>query len=432
MLSARKILIVEDDVELVRLLNAVLSDLSVEVHVAGNGRRAINLMSEFLPAVLLMELQLPDMTAAVLLQHLREQGLTSVPIVIAPATRGAEIRPLLTRGVYDYLTKPLDFDRVCQSVRNAIERFDLVEFAENHRDGTEISSLGELRGGSLPMLAVYKSIKEAAKTKEPVLVIGQPGTERREAAEALHAVAGSGGPFQMVNAGNVSPDEIRPRLAQGLQTCAGGVCFIENVQMLDTASQGLLLSYLCGEGDGRARVVAGGDGRLSIMVQEGRFSAELQAILSKITISLPRLSERGDDALFLAESFLLEASAALEKSFHGIANDAEHTILFYDWPGNVAELRLAIHHAVSHHGGPVLRSNMLPQRVRHNAERISGDTQVRYLDRRSHIRPLWEVEREAIENALREADGNPQHAARLLGITAADLHRRWRRLKTHR
>lgn len=428
--NERRILIVEDDVELVRLLNAVLADLNMEVHVAGNGRRALSLMSEFLPSVILMEMRLPDMESDFLLQHLKEQGLPSVPVLIAPSGRTPEIRQALSRGVFDYLTKPLDFDRTRQTVRNAVERFELLQYIEQHQNGRELPSLGELRGASIPMQSVYTTLQRLAPLETPVLLMGDPGTEKVEAAEALHDLSSRPGRLQKLNLATLSPAETQEALPVTLEAAHGGSCLIDSVHLLDEQAQALLLA--AASAPHCPRLIVGGDGRLAVLLEEGRFRRELYGLFSREMITLPRLADRGDDVLQLAEFFLLEASAALEKSFRAISNDAERALLYYDWPGNVSELRLAIHQAVSNFGGPVLRSNMLPSRVRHLAERASGDTQVRYLNLNTHLKPLWLVEKEAIEAAMQEADGNPQHAARFLGISPAELHRRLRQLALRR
>jgi transcriptional regulator with PAS, ATPase and Fis domain len=275
-----------------------------------------------------------------------------------------------------------------------------------------------------------------------VLLTGESGTGKEVVARAIHAASPrSGKPFLAINCAAL-PEQLleselfgyeRGAFTGALQSrmgkieqAAGGVLFLDEVGEMSPSVQAKFLRVLQERefqrlGGNRVqkadvRVIAATNRDITAALQSGQFREDLYYRLKVFEIALPPLRERKDDILMLAESFVAELAPKVG-ACAGISKEARDALLAYSWPGNVRELRNAVERAVILCGGGLITAAHLP--LPHSGGNGRGTASVATAGK-----SLEDVERELVENALKDARNNKAQAARLLGITRAQLYSR--------
>jgi two-component system repressor protein LuxO len=294
---------------------------------------------------------------------------------------------------------------------------------------------------------VYRVIEAAAPSRATVFVTGESGTGKELAAHAVHRLSPrAAGPFVPINCAAIPRELIESEIfghvrgaftgavadRQGAaQAADGGTLFLDEICEMDLALQGKLLRFVqTGQfqpvGSTRlvsvdVRFICATNRDPMAEVKAGRFREDLYYRLHVVPLRLPPLRERGEDVILLAEAFLARAAKEEGRRFVRLAPDAKAALLAHSWPGNVRELENAIRSAVVLADGEELTAEMLPAAVRAGPRPAR---QVESAPPTEPIRPLAEVEREAIERALRATGGNVPRAAAALGISPSTLYRK--------
>jgi len=435
MMSAR-ILIVEDERAAADYLQAVLTELGYELRVTGNGIEALIALEAGPFDLVVSDLRMPQMDGFELLTHLRQRWPELPVVVLTGESEVSGIVEAVQLGATNYLVKPAS----PTIIRSAVERALVARSGAPAVDG----SVPELVGSSPAMVEVRHRVVMAARSGVHVLVTGDTGTGKELVSRAIHRYsAQSQGPFVAHNCA-VAPQDLfeseffghrkgsftgadRDRLGL-LREADGGVLFLDELETLHPAHQAKLLRVIDdGEvrpvGDERTyaasvRFVAATNRDPRIMIEAGELRADLYYRLRGIEIALPRLRERAQDVPDLVVHLLGDDAPE-------ITDDAMQALCEAPWPGNVRQLRNVLQGARALAGdGRITR--------RHLA--LDGDVVApppRLVPAGAEAAPavargatLREVEKQAIEQALADCDGNRTKAAKLLDIDRSTLRRK--------
>jgi len=441
-----RVLLVEDSPPLARLYLGYLKGQPCETAHAATGRAALDAIAAAPPEVILLDLMLPDMDGLDILRRVAAQGLPCAVIVLT-AHGSIDIAVAAMRGgAYDFLVKPVAADRLLTTLRNALERQRLARDAATEGETAERDRYCGFIGGSRAMQAVYRTIDAAAPSRATVFISGESGTGKELCAEAIHARSPRRDrPFVALNCAAIPKELMESEIfghIRGAFTGAvaeragaaaradGGTLFLDEICDLPLDLQTKLLRFVqtglvqrVGGGAPEpvdVRIVCATNREPLAEVAAGRFREDLYYRLHVIPIRMPPLRERAGDVLDIARHLLAQYAREEAKPFVRFAPEAEAALRAHAWPGNVRQLQNAVRHVVVLHGGEVATAAMLPPLDRADAAAPPDDPAVR---------PLRQVEKEAIERAVDRCGGDVPKAAALLGISPSTIYRKraaWR------
>jgi DNA-binding NtrC family response regulator len=421
-----------------------------DIYLAPDVAAAMNVLEAQPVDVLLTDLRLTGGEEGLdLLQ--RARSLPRPPVTILMTAYGSEKIAVqaMKRGAYDYLTKPLDLEKLEAVLQRALHSRKVE--TENRQLREELDKkfgLEQLIGNSPAMVEIYERIRQVAPTRATVLIEGESGTGKELVAQSLHNLSPrQANRFVAVHCAALSPQLLESELfghEKGAFTGATerrigrfeeanhGTIFLDEIGEIDGATQVKLLRAL-GEqtvqrvGSNQSikvnvRVIAATNKNLEAMVREGKFRDDLFYRLDVVPIHLPPLRDRREDLPLLINAFVREFARQNEKKVTGLTAEAQDALQRYDWPGNVRELRAALEHAVALCRGERIAVRDLPPRVIGAATR-GGLPHVLTAGGKPNLN-LEAMEKDFIQQALALTEGNITEAARLLGISRRTLHRK--------
>jgi DNA-binding NtrC family response regulator len=439
------LLIVEDEKNTRDGLRRALED-HFEIYVAGDIAAAMNVLESEPIAVVLTDLRLGSENGMDLLA--RAQTLPRPPVCVMMTAYGSVDTAVeaMRRGAYDYVTKPLNLDKLELLLRRALRSREME--VENRQLRTELDKkygLEKLIGSTPVMQEIFAKIKQVATARATVLVEGESGTGKELVAQALHQLSHrQQGPFVVVHCAALSPQLLESELfghekgsfTGALERRIGrfeeanhGTIFLDEIGEIDAATQVKLLRVL-GErtvqrvGSNQtvtvdSRVVAATNRDLEKLVRDGQFREDLFFRLNVVRLRMPPLRERKEDIPLLVTAFVKEFGKDNDKRVLGLEPEAMEAVLQYDWPGNVRELRMAIEHGVVLTTQDRIRVKDLPEQVvlpkSVDPARSSG---------MGASLNLVEMEKRMIRQALRMCSSNRTEAAQRLGLSRRTLHRK--------
>ncbi|MFM5817251.1 sigma-54-dependent transcriptional regulator [Aeromonas sanarellii] len=455
--SKPRVLLVEDTRSLAVVYEQYLAQDGYEVQLADCGQQALAQLLASPPPVVLLDLELPDMSGMDILQQITERQLPcSVVVITAHGSVDVAVEAMRF-GAFDFLTKPFDGKRLCATARNALKHQQLSSLVAQYRENFERSSFAGFIGASMAMQAVYRIIESAAPSKATVFITGESGTGKEVCAEAIHQCSPRREqPFIALNCAAIPHDLMESEIfghvkgsftgAQGDRKGAasladGGTLFLDEICEMDLDLQSKLLRFiqtgtLQRVGSGKletvdVRFVCATNRDPLVEVKAGRFREDLYYRLHVIPLPLPPLRERGEDILLLARDLLLRYAREENKRFKDFDADAVRVLLDYPWPGNVRELQNVVRNIVVLNDRELVSPEILPPPL--NGGRVlavptpapeTSDVPVVLVQARLPVRPLWLVEKEAIEQAIASCDGNIPKAAALLEISPSTIYRK--------
>jgi two-component system response regulator HydG len=356
-------------------------------------------------------------------------------------------------GASDYLTKPFAVEELSTVLERAAGRLTLDADSRKLRERLRSSQgLGSMIGRSAEMEKLYRILSKVAQSAHPVLVLGESGTGKELVARTIHGYGPNASkPFLPVDCGSLVPSLIESELfgyvkgaftgavrsKDGLFVSAeGGTVFLDEIGELTLDLQAKLLRALQ-EKEVRpvgathrvpikARIVAATNRDLATMVERGTFRKDLFYRLNVVNLRLPSLRDRREDIPLLAAHFLDRMSKGATRKFT-LNDEALRTMMRYDWPGNIRELENSIERACALSSGPVLQLGDLPTQLQQqglDAHRAAATQDAEREASSSEVKPLAELERDAILGAIRSLHGDKLQAARLLGIGKTTLYRK--------
>jgi DNA-binding NtrC family response regulator len=442
-----RVLIVDDEYQLVEAFKKKLAKEGFEVFTALNGREAISIMEDNELDIGLFDIKLPDMDGVELLGRLREMQPTSEVVMLTGyASVDTAIRSMKL-GAYDYLTKPCKLSELHNVILKAYEKKQLKEktiVLEEHLQRVELHEnfIGESKGAR----EVKKFVSMVSTSDVPVLVLGETGTGKELVARAIHAQSRrSVNPFVVINASCLQENILESELfgykkgaftgAQtdkvGLLEIANkGTFFVDEVGDMGRAIQAKLLRVLETSvfrklGDTKeikvdVRFIFATNKSIEEEVETNRFRKDLFYRLNTFIITVPSLRERKDDIAILAEYFM--DKFARGSGIKAISKMAMDLLTEYQWPGNVRELANVLERAILISGkrGEIV-SDDFPRNIVSSLPSIADHQ--KHKAGQNTLR-LDTMEKEHIEKVLKFAEGNKSKAARLLGISRKKLYQK--------
>jgi two-component system response regulator AtoC len=447
------ILIVDDEKHTRDGLRRLLEN-DYDVYVAGDLAGAMSVLEREQVDLLLTDLRLGTEDGMQLID--RALKMPQPPICIMMTAYGSVDTAVeaMKRGAYDFVTKPLNLDKVEILIARALQSRKLE--AENltlRQQVDERYGLENIIGESAALHEVLDTIKQVAPSSATVLIEGESGTGKELAAHAIHNLSRRNkAKFVAVHCAALSPTLLESELfghEKGAFTGAherrigrfeqasGGTIFLDEVAEIPPSTQVKLLRVMSEErafervGGNQTlradvRLIAATNKNLETMVREGKFRDDLFFRLNVVRIVMPPLSERKDDIPLLVRSFLRHFSKANDKPVLDLTNEAMNAILSYDWPGNARELRTAIEHGVVMATGLKVTLRDLPTAVRQaaGAPLPRGISPAKAFAEKASPLDLHATEKKLILQALATTKGNVTAAAKKLGISRRTLHRK--------
>lgn len=465
--TSKRLLLVEDDPPLARVYQEYLKGEPYEVVHADTGMKALQAFSEGPFDMVVLDVQLPDMSGLDILKKVaQESSDTAVVVITAHGSINMAV-DAMREGAADFLMKPFNAERLIFTLRNALERQELKGIVQILKQDFDRETYCGFIGKSLAMQAVYRIVDSAAPSKATVFITGESGTGKEVCAEAVHGQSPRAGkPFIALNCGAIPQELMESEIfghvkgaftgahanRDGAATLAdGGTLFLDEVCEMDLSLQVKLLRFI--QTGGFQRVGSSTVEKVDVRfvcatnrvpwdeVEKGNFREDLYFRLHVIPIHLPPLRERSDDILDIAGKFLTEFAQEEGKGFQAFDDGAAAVLTDFAWPGNVRQLQNVIRNIVVLHDGDTVTVDMLPPPLGTGSGKAppapvpsaaaspastGGGTAPAPTDGDIAIRPLWQVEQELINAAIQQCDGNVSRAAALLELSPSTVYRRLR------
>jgi DNA-binding NtrC family response regulator len=368
-----KVLIADDERHIAEGLQMLLAEEGYDVDTATDGRKAWDKVSSGEFGLVLADLKMPKMDGLELFAQMRESGIESEIIIITGKGTVASAVEAMRHGAYDYLTKPLDVERLKALIPKALEKYQVrTANRELQKRLESMSRYGDMLGQSEVMLRIYNIIEAVAPSSASVLIVGESGTGKELVARALHNKSTRAkGPFVALNCGAFPREILENELfghEKGAFTGAinekpgafeqadGGTLFLDEVAEMEPDIQVKFLRALEQRSFRRLggkkevqvdiRVVAATNKNIEEALRDGKLREDLYHRLAVIPVYLPPLRDRNGDVRMLAEEFLRRFAKEQGKDIAGFSEGASEYIATYRWPGNVRELKNSIERAV--------------------------------------------------------------------------------------
>ena len=446
-MSARKILIVDDELSVRQSLREWFLEDGWAVTIAEDGNAALQLMDDGPYDIVLLDLKMPGMDGITVQKRIRELDKDACVIILTAYASVETAVEALKLGAFDYVTKPVDPDELSNLVRNALRQRELTE--ENVRLKEKVSELAQaspIVGDSPRMQRVFEMIRTVAETDSTVVIRGESGTGKELIARSIHAQSKRRFfPIVAVNAGSIPESLLESELfghEKGAFTGAqyrrkgkielahGGTLLLDEIGDVTPKMQIDLLRVLETKRFTRLggnqeiasdfRLICATHKNLEQLVEAGTFREDLYYRINVFSIEVPPLRERTDDIMPLARFFVAKYARAMGKAERAVSPEAERLLVQYRWPGNVRELENAVERAMVIGSGDVILPQDLPLHVENGGvvEPVA--------------RSLAAVEKEHITRVLDELDGNVSQAAKVLGIDRATLYNKIKRYGVRR
>jgi nitrogen regulation protein NR(I) len=450
------VLIVDDELNIRRVLAAMLKREGYEVTSAADGEQALAVLHRTPVHVVVTDLVMPRMDGMELLRRV-SSDFPDVPVILITAHGTVDSAvAALKAGAFDYITKPFEQDELKKVIAKAARAHDLERF-NVHAPGAE-GERPPLVGQSPAMRAIYDMIARVADSPSTVLITGESGTGKELIAQALHRGSSRRDePLIKVNCAAIPKDLVESELfgyERGAFTGAvgskpgrfeladGGTLFLDEIGEIPVEIQVKLLRALQESEFERVggiktirvdvRLIAATNRDLKALIVEGRFREDLYYRLAVVPIALPPLRERREDIPLLVSHFIEKYDRRLGKKVEGIEEQALQDLLTYAWPGNIRELENLMERSVLFADGPLILASSLPDSIREKgggpmvpiaavgplgAIAAPSGASMKEIVRQAQA----ELERELIGRALAETGGNVTRAAKRLQISRKSL-----------
>ena len=444
------VLVVDDDSAHRTMLRTLIGGWGYAVTEADDGSTAVEKIKETAFDLVLMDVRMVKVSGLEALETIKALN-PAIPVIIMTAYSSVETAvKALKQGAHDYLTKPLDFDKLRLTIERAMEHTRLKEENRLLRQtlGQQFNSQNII-GKSPAMLKLLETVSQVAPSEATVLISGESGTGKELIAGAIHFNSlRKDGPFVKINCAAITETLLESELfghEKGAFTGAdrrkegrfsqahGGTLLLDEVSEMSLMMQVKLLRALQEREFNRVggevtiqvdvRVIAATNKDLMEQINDGAFREDLYYRLNVVELQVPPLSHRNEDIPLLAQHFLETFAAKNRKAIKGFTPKAMDNLIRYDWPGNVRELMNAVERGVV-----LARTDYLDvtdfsfmQNSMLQTDQDSADSAA--LSEKGDV-PLEEIEKAAIINTLQAAGGNKSEAARRLGITRKTLHKK--------
>lgn len=430
------VLVVDDEPLQRQIMKTILDAEGYETHTAASGREALALIGRLPPDVVLTDLMMEGMDGIELLEALPEAPVAPAVIIITAHGTISSAVDALKRGAFDYLTKPLDKDKILFTVRKACERVDILK--ENARLRQALFDRFRMEGivGRSPrMQEVVEVLKRVSSSPATVMIRGESGTGKELVARAVHYNSPrKSRPFTALNCAAIPENLFESELfghepgaftgatsrREGLlEMSNGGTLFLDEIGDMPMTMQSKLLRVLQNREVRRVggketfkvdvRIISATNKDLEKEVEQGNFREDLYYRLNVVFIELPPLRERSEDIPVLVVHFLHKYNAEFGKRIREIRPDALQALIDYRWPGNVRQLEAVIERAILLNDGDTVNLRDI-SRLLHSRKAESRSL----FDLPEDGLDFEQLERELILKAMKRTGGVATKAAKLL------------------
>jgi DNA-binding NtrC family response regulator len=451
MAEKKTIWVVDDDPAIRELMTFMVSEAGYEVDAFASGAEILASGGEP-PDAVLLDLMMPEVDGVEVLKEITRRH-PKLPVIMVTADHDVQRAVEVTKlGAYDYLTKPIDQERLLTTLGNALSHGSLEkEVARLKEELSDRYHLRSIVGSSAAMRKVYDQIEKVLESEITVFIAGESGTGKELVAKAIHfASLRSDGPFIDVNCAAI-PEGLQESELFGhekgaftgalathpgkFEQASGGTIFLDEVGEMSPSAQARLLRVLQERVLQRVggvetieldvRVISASNRDLTKMVEEGSFRQDLYYRLVVFPITLPPLRDRREDIPLLVEHFLEKYARDAGKRVTRVEAKAMEAMATHGWPGNVRELENVIHRTLLVSSGLELTFEDLPPGIGGDQPAAaSGAPATTASASTGGTMNLEELERDAIVRAMENNKGNLSDVARQLGIGRSTLYRK--------
>ena len=448
-----KILIVDDNEDVLFALNLLLEPYTEKIKVATTPDRIEYFMTTFHPDLILLDMNFSRDAISgqegfeSLKQILQIDPQAIVIFMTAYADTDKAVRAIKA-GATDFIPKPWEKDKLLATLTSGMRLRQSQQEVSILKKQVEVlsgqnTSENDIIGESSDMQEVFTTINKLSNTDANILILGENGTGKDVIARLIYRCSPRyGKPFVTIDLGSIPEQLFESELfgfekgaftdakkskAGRMEVATNGTLFLDEIGNLSLPMQSKLLTAIEKRQISRlgstqtvpidVRLICATNADIRQMVEDGNFRQDLLYRINTIEIHIPPLRERGNDIILLADHFLDRYTRKYKKEIHGLTREAKNKLLKYAWPGNVRELQHTIERAVILGDGSMLKPENF---LFHTTSKQKKEEEV--------ILNLEQLERQAIEKALRISNGNISRAAEYLGITRFALYRKLEKL----
>ncbi len=438
-----RILVVDDAQNTLEVIQRNLVSRGYQVYMASSVDEALQVFDRVAVDLVVTDYKMPWVSGLDLVRHVRENLKDTEVIMITGYASIPGAVEAVKSGALDYLAKPFTDEELFTTIERALKKLRLRRETNTDYDPEIMEAYG-LVGNSQPMFNVFKAIKKTASISATVLISGESGTGKELVARGIHYNSPrASASFVPVNCGGIPEGLLESELfghlrgsftgaqetrAGFFQTADGGTIFLDEISETSLAMQVKLLRVLqdkkvCMVGDTRSRsvdvrIIAATNRNLQSLIKKQLFREDLFFRISVMTIDVPPLRERENDAILLAKHFADKFAREMGRPTPRFTDDALNVLNNYYWPGNVRELENVIQRLVVMTESNTIDVPDLPELMRFSVTSRNGIN-----------KSLAEVERAHIQDVLAGVDGNKTKAAEILGIDRKTLREKLKRLE---
>jgi DNA-binding NtrC family response regulator len=453
-MSKGRILIIDDQISLLTVVEIGLKQRDYEVRTASSGKEGLEILDEFSPEVIVLDLMMPEMDGLETLDAILEIDPLAVVVMLTAHATVQSAVAAIKKGAYDYVQKPSSPEQMDQLLERAVDHRRLLQENRRLQEELQFHVGGELVGDTPVMKKVYQQIAQVAPADTTVLIVGESGTGKELVARAIHqASPRADRPLVTVHAGAISEDLLESELfghEKGAFTGAHqrkigqievadkGTFFLDEIGDAPQKIQVKLLRVLQEKEFVRVgstkpisvdvRFIAATHQDLQQLVQEGRFREDLYYRLNVFPVNLPPLRDRWEDIPRLARHFVKRYSRHLGRKVSDFDPAALAAVQNYRFPGNVRELENGIERAVLVASGDTITLDDLPHQWTQGSGTVpdpnvpfqtTGD--ITYKETRSRL--VESFDRGYLTNLLKQHRGNVTHCARAAGLDRSNFQK---------
>ena len=448
-----KILIVDDNEDVLFALNLLLEPYTEKIKVATTPDRIEYFMTTFHPDLILLDMHFSRDAISgqegfeSLKQILQIDPQAIVIFMTAYADTDKAVRAIKA-GATDFIPKPWEKDKLLATLTSGMRLRQSQQEVSILKEQVEVlsgqnTSENDIIGESSVMQEVFTTINKLSNTDANILILGENGTGKDVIARLIYRCSPRyGKPFVTIDLGSIPEQLFESELfgfekgaftdakkskAGRMEVATNGTLFLDEIGNLSLPMQSKLLTAIEKRQISRlgstqtvpidVRLICATNADIRQMVEDGNFRQDLLYRINTIEIHIPPLRERGNDIILLADHFLDRYTRKYKKEIHGLTREAKNKLLKYAWPGNVRELQHTIERAVILGDGSMLKPENF---LFHTTSKQKKEEEV--------VLNLEQLERQAIEKALRISNGNISRAAEYLGITRFALYRKLEKL----
>ena len=448
-----KILIVDDNEDVLFALNLLLEPYTEKIKVATTPDRIEYFMTTFHPDLILLDMNFSRDAISgqegfeSLKQILQIDPQAIVIFMTAYADTDKAVRAIKA-GATDFIPKPWEKDKLLATLTSGMRLRQSQQEVSILKEQVEVlsgqnTSENDFIGESSVMQEVFTTINKLSNTDANILILGENGTGKDVIARLIYRCSPRyGKPFVTIDLGSIPEQLFESELfgfekgaftdakkskAGRMEVATSGTLFLDEIGNLSLPMQSKLLTAIEKRQISRlgstqtvpidVRLICATNADIRQMVEDGNFRQDLLYRINTIEIHIPPLRERGNDIILLADHFLDRYTRKYKKKIHGLTREAKNKLLKYAWPGNVRELQHTIERAVILGDGSMLKPENF---LFHTTSKQKKEEEV--------VLNLEQLERQAIEKALRISNGNISRAAEYLGITRFALYRKLEKL----